>query len=233
MKPVIGVIPLYDEFKDSIWMVPGYMTGIEEAGGLPIILPYTTDRDEIIQVASMCDGFLFTGGHDVSPKAYGEIAKSTCGTSCEVRDELEKILFELANAENKPIFGICRGIQMINVLCGGTLYQDLPTEYECTVEHHMNPPYDRKAHDVRIIEESPLYDIFDADIISVNSYHHQAVKKLGNGLEVFAVSEDGLVEGVYMSKHKFVVAVQWHPEFNYKVDKNSQRLLKRFVDNCR
>jgi len=233
MKPVIGIIPLYDEFKDSIWMVPGYMSGIEEAGGLPIILPYTTDEDEIIQAASMCDGFLFTGGHDVSPSVYGDSVKETCGTACEVRDELEKLVFEFATSEDKPVFGICRGIQMINALCGGTLYQDLPTEYECRVEHHMEPPYDRKAHDVNIIKESPLYDLFGAEKISVNSYHHQAVKKLGCGLEVFATSEDGLIEGVYMPAHRFIVAVQWHPEFNYRVDETSRRLFERFVKECK
>lgn len=233
MKPVIGIIPLYDEFKDSVWMVPGYMNGIEEAGGLPIILPYTIDTEEILQAARMCDGFLFTGGHDVSPSVYGEEAKETCGVACEVRDTLEKIVFDFALSEDKPVFGICRGIQMINALCGGTLYQDLPTEYESSVEHHMEPPYDRGVHDVIITKTSPFYKLFNADKISVNSYHHQAVKKLGEGLEIFAKSEDGLVEGIFMPDKKYIVALQWHPEFSYKVDENSRLLFEEFINHCR
>lgn len=233
MRPVIGVVPLFDEEKNSVWMVPGYLSGIEEAGGLPLILPFTAQEEEVAEAAALCDGFLFTGGHDVDPSVYGQKRMKVCGPSCRVRDAMEKKLFQTALNENKSVFGICRGIQMINALCGGTLYQDLPTEYACRVEHHMAPPYDQTAHQVTIIPGTPLSDWLKQDSIGVNSYHHQAVKVLGAGLKPMAVSEDGLVEAVYMPEQKFVAAVQWHPEFNYQKEESSKILFRKFVDTCR
>lgn len=233
MRPVIGVIPLFDEEKDSVWMVPGYLSGIEEAGGLPVILPFTAKEEELEEAAGLCGGFLFTGGHDVDPSVYGEERKPSCGASCDVRDRMEKSLFRRALEENKPVFGICRGIQMINALLGGTLYQDLPTEYPCRVDHHMHPPYDRAAHQVRIVPDTPLSHWLGQERIGVNSYHHQAVRELGDGLKPMAYSEDGLVEAVYMPEQKFVAAVQWHPEFNYQKEETSKILFKKFVEACR
>ena len=214
MRPVIGVVPLFDEEKDSVWMVPGYLSGIEEAGGLPLILPFTAKEEEVEEAAALCNGFLFTGGHDVAPSVYGQERKQTCGPSCSVRDALEKKLFQTALENNKPVFGICRGIQMINALCGGTLYQDLSTEYACREGHHMEPPYDRTAHQVEIVPDTPLSGWLRQASIGVNSYHHQAVKQLGSGLKPMAFSEDGLVEAVYMPEQKFVAAVQWHAVVN-------------------
>lgn len=232
MRPVIGVVPLFDEEKDSVWMVPGYLSGIEEAGGLPLILPFTAKEEEVEEAAALCNGFLFTGGHDVAPSVYGQERKQTCGPSCSVRDALEKKLFQTALENNKPVFGICRGIQMINALCGGTLYQDLPTEYACRVEHHMEPPYDRTAHQVEIVPDTPLSGWLRQASIGVNSYHHQAVKQLGSGLKPMAFSEDGLVEAVYMPEQKFVAAVQWHPEFSYQKEESSRILFGKFVEAC-
>ncbi len=232
MRPVIGVVPLFDEEKDSVWMVPGYLEGIEEAGGLPMILPFTGQEEELEEAAGLCGGFLFTGGHDVDPSVYGQERRAWCGSACGVRDRMEKKLFQTALAADKPVFGICRGIQMINALCGGTLYQDLPAEYPCQVEHHMTPPYDRTAHQVTIVPGTPLSAWLGKEQIGVNSYHHQAVRQLGAGLKPMAWSEDGLVEAVYMPTRKFVAAVQWHPEFNFRKEESYRILFKRFVDAC-
>lgn len=231
-KPVIGVIPLYDETKESIWMLPGYLEGLQEAGAIPVILPLTATREDYARLDEQIDGYLFTGGHDIFPKLYGEEKKQTCGSPCEMRDELEPYLYRMALDENKPVLGICRGIQLINVLEGGTLYQDLPTEYKTDVEHHMEPPYDRTVHSVDIMTESPLYDLLEKSHMDVNSYHHQAIKALGSGLEIMAVSEDGLVEAVYRPDKKFVWGVQWHPEFIYKKDEDAGKILRKFVREC-
>lgn len=235
MKPVVGVIPLFDEEKDSIWMVPGYMEGIRMAGGIPIILPLKAQDDELDQVARMCNGFLFTGGQDVEPALYGAPRSEKCGLANHDRDVLEQRIFAYALEADKPVFGICRGIQLINVLCGGTLYQDLPTEYRGTkeTEHHMLPPYDVPCHQVDIISGTPLEDILKKPTISVNSYHHQAIKDLSEDLNPMAISEDGLVEAVYMPGKKFVQAVQWHPEFIYLVDEDACKLFRAFVDACK
>ena len=125
--PLIGVLPLWDDEKNSLWMLPGYFDGIRQAGGLPIMLPLTVEPQDIAQLATLCDGFLFTGGHDVSPALYGETPINESIACCPKRDAMETILLREALRLDKPVLGICRGIQFINAALGGTLYQDLPT----------------------------------------------------------------------------------------------------------
>ena len=233
MRPVIGLIPLYDDEKDSYWMLPGYMKVLEKCGALPLMLPLTNDKSELTQAFSLCDGLLFTGGHDVGPDVYGQKASPLCGKPCRLRDEMETFLLDRALEMNIPIFGICRGIQFINARLGGDLYQDLPTEYECKVEHHMSPPYDRGAHEVEILEDTRLASIMGAGKHKVNSYHHQAIKALAPSARVMAVSEDGLVEAIEIKNKKFAMAVQWHPEFSYETNENSTKLMQAFVDACK
>lgn len=233
MKPVIGLIPLYDDEKQSYWMLPGYMKAVEACGGLPIMLPYTVDELELLEAYELCDGILFTGGHDVSPSVYKEKKAAACGISCPVRDEMESFILKQCINDNKPLLGICRGIQFINAYLGGSLYQDLPTEFESGVEHHMTPPYDKAAHKVRVLENNLLADIIGAGIHEVNSYHHQAIKKLSEVVEKLAVSEDGLVEAISVLGQKFALAVQWHPEFSYKANEDSLRIIQAFIDACK
>lgn len=235
MKPVVGVIPLFDEEKDSIWMVPGYMEGILQAGGLPIILPLKAEDDELLQLCDMCNGFLFTGGQDVDPAVYGAEKSRWCGMPNHDRDVLETRIFAYALEKDKPVFGICRGIQLINALLGGTLYQDLPAEYEGSkeVEHHMKPPYDVPCHQVTVPENTPLWQLLRKSILKVNSYHHQAIKELARTLKAMAISEDGLIEAVYMPDKRFIQAVQWHPELIYQADEDARKLFGSFVDACR
>lgn len=232
MGTVIGVFPLYDEKKESIWMLPGYLEGIQLAGGTPIILPQKATIEEVEQLVDVCDGFLFTGGHDVGPSLYHQRKSENCGMTNKERDELEQHFFERAYALDKPMLGICRGIQMINVLLGGTLYQDLATEYKNPLEHVMDPPYNRVQHKVLIDKDSPLYGVLMTEQLGVNSYHHQAVKGLASELSVMAKATDGLVEAVYSKTKRFLWAVQWHPEFFYEDDKASQLIFQTFVDAC-
>jgi putative glutamine amidotransferase len=229
MKPVIGVMPLWDEKKDSIWMLPGYMAGISQAGGIPVIFPFSAEEQELDQLVRMCDGFLFTGGHDVSPEVYGEASLPGLIADCPKRDRMETVVLQKAIDADKPVLGICRGIQLINAALGGTLYQDLPTQHPSDVEHHQTPPYDKHAHFVSIITDSPLYQCLGTDQLSVNSYHHQAVKRLAPGLSVMAVSHDGLTEALYKPDQCFLWAVQWHPEFSWKTDEHSRKIFRAFV----
>ncbi|MEI6101414.1 MAG: gamma-glutamyl-gamma-aminobutyrate hydrolase family protein, partial [Eubacteriales bacterium] len=127
-KPVIGVLPLWDEEKSSIWMLPGYMQGIEAAGGIPVILSLTADSDALLYWAQNLDGFLFTGGQDVNPALYGEETLPVCGELCKERDRLEITLLRALIELGKPAFGICRGLQLFNVAMGGSLYQDIPAQ---------------------------------------------------------------------------------------------------------
>ncbi|SDN19345.1 gamma-glutamyl-gamma-aminobutyrate hydrolase family protein [Alkalicoccus daliensis] len=231
LKPVIGVLPLYDEEKESYWMLPGYMKGIEEAGGIPVMLPLTADKEVIGQLAEMYDGFLFTGGHDISPTLYGEDPLDVCGPLCLERDEMEKILFFRLLELNKPILGICRAIQLFNALLGGTLYQDLPTQLktELKLVHKQSPPYHQPSHRVYIPKDNFLYQLIQEEDILVNSYHHQAIKNLSSQLTPQAEAEDGIIEAAAMTEKRFVLAVQWHPEFSYQKDAFNHRLFAALV----
>lgn len=233
-KPMIGVLPLYDTKRESYWMLPGYMEGIEAAGGIPIMLPLTSDSKIIRFLAVTFDGFLFTGGQDINPKIYEEKAEAYCGRPCDERDLMEELLFKQVIELNKPTFGICRGLQLFNALLGGTLYQDIPAQLQSDkqIEHNQMPPYDKPVHAVYIEKESPLYQILKLDSMSVNSYHHQGIKRLSNQMEAAAKAEDGLIEAVYMPEKRFIWAVQWHPEFSYKVDDNNLKLFIEFVNRC-
>lgn len=228
-RPVIGVVPLFDSERNSYWMIPGYMRGLEAAGGLPVMLPLTTDRAEISQLAKLCGGILFTGGQDVSPAIYGEKASPLCGEICDDRDNMERELLRLAVENDIPSLGICRGIQFMNVALGGSLYQDLPAEYPSQTDHHMSPPYDRVCHRVDIVKGTPLHELLKKDVLGVNSYHHQAVKRTAHCLREMAYSEDGLTEAVYMPGRRFIWAVQWHPELSYQSDADSMAILSAFV----
>ncbi len=232
MKPIIGVTPLWDDEKTSLWMLPGYMDGVRNAGGLPIMLPLTSDPEELDQLSQLCAGVLLTGGHDVCPERYHEQPLSNLVSVCADRDAMELQLLHLALQQDKPILGICRGIQFINAALGGTLYQDLPTQHPSSTEHHMVPPYDRRAHTVTILKQTPLYDLLRVDTLGVNSYHHQAIKELSPQLAPMAISEDGLIESVYMPGEKFLWATQWHPEFSWKSDEASRKIFRAFVQTC-
>lgn len=228
-KPMIGIMPLYDSEKDSYWMLPGYMEGIIAAGGLPVMLPLTDMEEVLAPLAQQCDGFLFTGGQDIDPRFYGQEKLQVCGECCGMRDAMESILFSKALAMDKPVLGICRGIQFINAALGGTLYQDLPSQHPSDTEHHQKPPYDQPVHRVELIENMPLRRLLGKKRLDVNSYHHQAICRLSPRLCAMAVSEDGLTEAVYMPDKTYVWAVQWHPEFSYLKDGDSRKIFESFI----
>ncbi len=229
-KKLIAVVPLWDEEKESLWMLPGYLDAIRESGGIPVVLPLHIGAEDARALMDRFDGLVMTGGHDVDPAQYGEAKQDTCGPLCQARDALERELYLRAVQLDKPVLGICRGIQTINVYEGGALYQDLPTEHPSPVEHHGQPPYDQVIHQVSL--QGELRALLGRDRLGVNSYHHQAIKNLGTELEVLALADDGIVEAVRHRHKRFVWAVQWHPEFSFRTDENSRRLFRAFVDAC-
>lgn len=230
MKPIVGVMPLWDDKKNSIWMLPGYMDGLSQAGLLPIILPFSRDENELEQLMGICDGVLFTGGHDVSPELYQETPLEDLVSCCPKRDTMEVIALRLAIDADKPVLGICRGLQFINAALGGTLYQDLPSQHPSDIKHRQEAPYDVPSHTVSVIPGSPLYDCLHIRELPVNSCHHQAIKDLASGLEAMAVSPDGLTEALYKPDHHFLWAVQWHPEFSYRTDPCSRMIFRTFAE---
>ncbi|WP_150275351.1 gamma-glutamyl-gamma-aminobutyrate hydrolase family protein [Paenibacillus tepidiphilus] len=231
-KPVIGITPLVDEGRDSYWMLPGYMEGIAAAGGIAVMLPLAHEAEDLPVLLDKLDGLLFAGGHDVSPELYQEPVREVCGALCQERDVLEQRLFQLALAADLPMLGICRGIQLFNVLLGGTLYQDLQTEAPGVQIHQQKPPYDKPLHPVNIPVSSPLYPIVGTSRLEVNSYHHQAVRTKAPEAEISATADDGIIEGLYLPGKRFVHAVQWHPEFSYRSDPASLQIFQAFAAAC-
>lgn len=232
-RPMIGLIPLYDEEKKSYWMLPDYMKAIEAEGGIPVMLPLSTDVKLIRSMAARMDGLLVTGGQDVSPTVYNEPMEEFCGELCPDRDTLEAFLIPMFLEADKPVLGICRGMQMLNALLGGSLYQDLPAQLQGEVPHRQKKPYSEPSHAVTLEKESPLYKLLGKESISVNSCHHQGINGLALPLEKMAESVDGLIEAVYMPEQTFVWGVQWHPEMSYEEDEDSRKILGTFVNACK
>ena len=232
-KPLIGVIPQIYPGSDNIVTRPGYMTEILESGGLPLLLPPTTEEEDLSQLIAMTDGLLLTGGQDVDPARYGEEKLPECGEPQDWRDAMEQLAVTVALKMNKPVFAICRGIQALNVALGGSLYQDIPTQYGREIIHSMEKPTNRHWHNVDLVEGSPIHELLQQKTIGVNSCHHQGIRRLGDGLEVMATAPDGIIEAVYLPDMPFVWGVQWHPELFYGADPNHRKLFEAFVEACR
>lgn len=230
-KPLIALIPLVDEGRESLWMLPGYMEGIARAGGLAVMLPLTDLEEDARLILDRFDGLLFTGGHDVEPCLYGEEKLPICGDTCPQRDTMEQKLLLGALERDLSVLGICRGLQLMNAVLGGTLYQDIVTQFSAHTNHRMAAPYGRAEHSVAILPGTPLAML--GETIGVNSCHHQGIHALSHRMEAMAVAPDGLVEAAYVKDQKFAWAVQWHPEFFPKEDAPSQAIFKAFVDACK
>lgn len=180
------------------------------------MLPLTTDASRIAQLCHLCDGILLTGGQDIQPELYGAEPLPCCGECSPERDTMELQLLELAFQQDLPVLGICRGLQLLNVCFGGTLYQDLPEQVSSSISHHQTPPYDQPVHTVSVLPETPLAALLEQETLAVNSYHHQGILKLAEALQPMAVAPDGLIESVWLPEKAFVWGVQWHPEYDYQ-----------------
>ncbi len=229
MKAVIAIPQMgTDLFRK--YMKAHYVAGIKRAGGEARWIELD-DPEKAAKEALECDGLLLPGGADVEPALYGEEKSDKCGKTNEVRDAAESIIFPSFLKTGKPIFGICRGSQMLNVLCGGTLYQDISD-----IQKYSHTAYLKKsfsAHKVTVKKGTKLHEILGRDEIGVNSLHHQAVKNVGETLVAAAVSSDGIIEAVEMPEHPFCIAVQWHPEFLGMHSKPHQNLFNEFIRHAR
>lgn len=230
-SPIIGVTPLWDAERKSVWMLPEYLEGVKATGGVPVVLPIEMSDEDANRIVETCDGFLFTGGQDVAPELYG--TKDATGTvvPSPERDKLETLLLTKALQADKPILGICRGLQFINVFLGGTLWQDLPSQHPSDIVHRQCKPYGVPTHKVSL--SGDLRTLLGKDTFEVNTLHHQAIKDLGKDLIPMAESPDGLIEAVKMVGKRFVCAVQWHPEYMFKTDGDSLRVFSWFVGQCK
>lgn len=219
-------------------LLPDYEESVRRAGGESWVLDRSVDRPA--DVARGAGGVLLSGGGDVLPSIYGEPPHPSFAAAEAGRDEYEIELVRLALEADLPVFAICRGIQVLNVACGGTLIQDIPSEVSGALEHRLPvPPHQpfALAHDVWIEKDSLLVRsmserLGDADGCGVNSRHHQAIKTLGAGLVATATAPDGVIEAVEDPSRRFCLGVQWHPE-NFWRTGEFRPLFEAFVKACR
>lgn len=207
-----------------------YIESVVTNGGTPLILPFCEDETAIRQQVQTVDGLLLSGGQDVSPHLYGEEPSQRIGDTFPARDVYEFTLIEEALRQNKPILGICRGMQILNTYFKGSLYQDL-SEIPGTVYKHNQQRQPRLVtHHVDIKKDSLLYQIFAVEELMVNSFHHQAVKKLGEGLKLSAAAKDGVVEAFEKPDYPYLLAVQWHPEMLHESTKAMNKIFQSLVE---
>jgi putative glutamine amidotransferase len=204
--------------KGKITVSTDYGRSLCFAGAIPFILTPSDDENIILEIARSCSGLLLAGGGDVCPDIYGENVKCENGSYCRERDEFELSLFRAFHILKKPILGICRGHQIINVALGGTLFQDISGHTDI-------------SHTVSL--QGKMLSLAQKETVKVNSYHHQAIKDLGRGLVVSAFSEDGVIEGVDLIEESFVRGVQFHPEKSFCYDEFSKKIISDFVRRAR
>ena len=192
-----------------------YVEGVAGAGGTPVVLPPLDDETAAASVVGSLDGLLLSGGSDLDPGYYGEVPGTELGPTIPERDAFEMALVGMALRRGIPIFGICRGLQVLNVALGGTLYQDIPSQWEGDVlKHRQTIPKWQPSHEVELEEGSYIAEVMGCGVVKVNSYHHQGVKDLAEGLVVTGRSSDGVVEAVESRdlSERWLLGVQWHAE---------------------
>lgn len=228
MRPIIGILSTYSENTQN-----DYIKAIEHSGGAPLILSKIKDISTLDSIIAQLDGIIFTGGADINPHCYNQNnPQYGLGEVDPERDACEISLAKKILKETQiPVLGICRGMQLLNVVAGGTLYQNIESEVENSINHWLKDNYPRHypSHEVTVEKNSILYSIFKNDKIFVNSFHHQGVKMLGLGFIASMYAADGMVEAIEMPGDRFVVGVQWHPEMMVEMYPMYLELFKTFV----
>lgn len=236
MRPRIAVTGTAMETKygTGTYIDKAYIDGVIHGGGIPVLLPLTDTKDIDDTWISQYDGLLLSGGEDVDSLSYQQNPHPKQGRISPDRDLLEFAIISYALNQKMPLLGICRGIQVLNVACGGTLYQDIYSQVPGVMKHSQNAPRSYGTHIIKINPSSRLFTIYNHQKqIPVNSYHHQAIDRLADGLKVTATTDDGIIEAVEGTGNHFILGVQWHPEGMWKDYPEQLQLFKAFVDACK
>ena len=237
-KPIIGISGsillteggLFSGYRRS-YVNQDYIESVIEAGGIPFIIPFNTDTSVTMEQIKNIDALILSGGHDVFPLIYGEEPKQNLGETFPERDYFDITLLKTSIELNKPILGICRGHQIINVGNGGTLYQDLSYDKELYIKHSQNTRWNIPTHKIIIEKGSFLEEIYEEGEGVVNSFHHQIINHIAKGFKVTARSKDGGIEAIEKIDDKsFIIGIQWHPEMMNISDNFSKKLFKKFIN---
>ena len=229
---LIGLTPTLDDTTRQITVNQDYLDSVARSGALPVLLPLTDSEAAWEEMLRRIDGLLLIGGGDVEPGEYGEEKLALCGDTVPARDKMELYLCRQALHLGMPLLGVCRGLQVLNVALGGTLYQDIAAQYGNALIHPRHDAPKGLVHGVRIIPGTRLHAVTGLDAFCVNSRHHQGIKALGQGLSACAIAPDGLIEGIELPGKSFVMAVQWHPESLSAFRPEAQALFNAFTEAC-
>ena len=238
-KPLIGLTCLSLSSSDWVQNAPGtyldvvfreYSRGVESAGGLPVLIPVFKDLETNCEVLERIDGLLLTGGRDICPRFFGEESMVGIGEMDYERDLLEIGLTREAEKLGIPILGICRGIQVISVAFGGTLYQDIYTQMPGCLDHNQKATKATNTHTVRVARGYRLFKILESETVWVNSNHHQAVKDLPPGFVASATAGDGVIEAIEKPDDPFLLGIQWHAEGTWMHDEASRKIFAALVE---
>jgi putative glutamine amidotransferase len=230
MKPIIGITSRYSSENNQYNLPDAYTKSIQRNGGIPILLPplYDSDNEKLYEIV---DGVLFTGGPDVDPILYGEQPIPKQGSIEPMRDDFEFKLANIALKGHKPFFGICRGLQVLNAVAGGTLIQDIGSQVKDPLKHRQETRAWYGTHHVRLEPGSMIHGIFGKDKVLTNTFHHQACKDPAPGFTPSGWAEDDVIEVLEVDSPPWKLCVQWHPEHMDNEDMN--RLFKAFVNACK
>ena len=239
MRPIIGITPDFNsgqrkniasQDEPTYFLRARYIDAVKDLGGIPFVLPITDDPKLQAELLGRIGGLLITGsGPDLDPRLYGERPRARLRIMSRERSAFELELVRLAIKRDRPVLGICGGMQVLNVALGGSLIQDIPSQVANSLSHRQKQSATRPSHRVEIAPGTRLNRILKSGRARVNSSHHQAVARPAPGLVVNAVAPDGVIEGIENPRRRFVLGVQWHPEFLYRRDEASRRLFRAFL----
>lgn len=222
--------------KPRIALYANYIAPLERNGLTPVLVTPAHTEASIRELVRSCDGLVLSGGDDIDPARYGHDAIPELGPVNPPRDLAELRALDEACRLDLPVLGICRGHQLLNVCFGGTLCQDIEVEMGHAFSHLQTSPWGSHHHEVTVVAGSRLAEAIGEEQLRINSYHHQAIRRLADGLEVTARADDGLIEGIESTRHRWVLGVQWHPERHEAEAADSDpnlRLFRAFAEVVR